>query len=75
MSLQEEMLHSRHHMRSFKREASSENYGPRVYFYHIIFRSTKQKTQNTLLQFIYLYFILHFYLSFIPISVRSHPCK
>ena len=35
----------------FEREASSENYGPRVYFYHIF------KTKNTLLQFIYFYFI------------------
>src|SRR3989337_4070496 len=37
-----------HRMRSFKREASSENYGPRVYSYHIIFRSIKQKTQKYL---------------------------
>jgi hypothetical protein len=35
----------------FKREASSENYGPRVYFYHIL------KSKNTLVQFIYFYFI------------------
>ena len=35
----------------FEREASSENYGPRVYFYHIL------KIKNTLLQFIYFYFI------------------
>ena len=35
----------------FKREASSENYGPRVYFYHIL------KSKNTLLQFYLLYFI------------------
>ena len=32
----------------FEREASSENYGPRVYFYHII------KTKISLLQFIYI---------------------
>ena len=38
----------------FEREASSENYGPRVYFKHII------KTKNTLLQFIYFCFILQF---------------
>jgi hypothetical protein len=38
----------------FEREASSENYGPRVYFNHII------KTKNTLLQFIYFYFVLQF---------------
>ena len=31
---------------SFKREASSENYGPRVYFYHIIFRYIKPKNQK-----------------------------
>jgi hypothetical protein len=37
-----------HRMRSFKREASSENYGPRVYFHHIIFRSTKPKKQKYL---------------------------
>ena len=37
-----------HHMLSFKREASSENYGPRVYSYHIIFRSIKPKTQKYL---------------------------
>src|SRR3989337_1760828 len=34
-----------------------------------------EKPKNTLRQFIYLYFTLHFYLSFIPISIRSHPCK
>ena len=38
----------------FEREASSENYGPRVYFYHII------KTKIPLLQFIYFYFTLQF---------------
>ena len=38
----------------FEREASSENYGPRVYFYHIT------KTKNTLLQFIIFYFVLKF---------------
>ena len=36
---------------ALEREASSENHGPRVYFYHIL------KTKNTLLQFIYFYFI------------------
>jgi hypothetical protein len=41
----------------FKGKASSEKYGPRVYLYHIF------KSKNTLLQFIYLYFILCFYLS------------
>ena len=34
-----------------KREASSENYDPRVYLYHIL------KSKNTLLQFIYRYFL------------------
>src|SRR3990170_4139710 len=34
---------------------------PGSIFYNIIFRSTNQKPKNTLLQFIYLYFILHFY--------------
>src|SRR3990170_1295123 len=38
----------------FKREASSENYGPRVYFNHII------KTKNIYLQFINFYFVLQF---------------
>ena len=37
-----------HRMCSFKREASSENYGPQVYFYHIIFRSINPKTQKYL---------------------------
>ena len=41
----------------FEREASSENYGPRVYLYHIL------KSKDTLLEFIYHYFILCFYLS------------
>src|SRR3989337_183905 len=39
---------------ALEREASSENYGPRVYLYHIL------KSKNTLLQFIYFYFILQF---------------
>ena len=37
-----------------EREASSENYGPRVYFKY------KNKTKIYLLQFIYFYFILQF---------------
>ena len=41
----------------FEREASSENYGPRVYFVIYI------KPKNTLLQFIYFYFIYYFSLS------------
>ncbi len=42
---------------ALEREASSENYGPGVYFYHIL------KSKNTLLQFFYRYFILCFILS------------
>src|SRR6266566_5832560 len=38
----------------FEREASSENYGPRVYFKY------KKKTKNPLLQFIFSYFVLQF---------------
>jgi hypothetical protein len=38
----------------FEREASSENYGHLVYFKHI------KKPKNTLLQFIYFYFVLQF---------------
>ena len=45
-----------HRMLSFKREASSENYGPRVYFYHNISRSIKPKTQKYL-GAIYLYLL------------------
>ena len=37
-----------HHMHSFKREASSENCGPQVYSYNIIFRSVKLKSQKYL---------------------------
>ena len=44
----------------FEREASSENYGPRVYLYHII------KTKIPLLQFIYFYFILQ--LTYLPLQ-------
>ena len=43
-----------HSMLCFKREASSENYGPRFYFYHIT------KIKNILLQFIIVYFVLQF---------------
>ena len=35
-----------HRMFSFKREASSETYGPRVYFPSYIFRSINQKYKN-----------------------------
>jgi hypothetical protein len=51
----------------FEREASSENYGPWVYFYHIL------KSKNTLLQFIYFYFILQF--TFLSITISINPCK
>src|SRR3990170_6582596 len=44
----------------YERQASSENYGPRVYFNHIT------KTKNTLLQFIYFYFTLQFI--YLPLS-------
>ena len=46
-----------------KREAYSENYGPRVYFYHIT------KTKNTLLQFMY------FFAIYISTTTRFNPCK
>ena len=51
----------------FEREASSENYGPWVYFYHIL------KSKNTLLQFYFLSFILQF--TFLSITIRINPCK
>ena len=49
-------------MLSFKRESSSENYGPWVYFYHIIFRSLRPKTKKYLpkIYFPSLYFALLF---------------
>jgi hypothetical protein len=37
-----------HRMLSFKGEASSETYGPRVYFPSYIFRSINKKTQKYL---------------------------
>ena len=49
----------------FEREASSENYGLRVYFYYI------RKTKNSLLQFIYFYFVLQF----IYLPIQFDPCK
>ena len=45
---------------SFKGEASSETYGARVYFPSYIFRPIKPKPKVTLLQFIYLHFVLRF---------------
>ena len=47
------------------REASSEHYGPGVYFTHHIFRSTYKNTKNTLLHF-YLFTFHHYQIS---------PCK
>ena len=60
---------------AFKREASSETYGARIYFPSYIFRSINQKTQKYIAA-IYLPIIYFaFYLSFISISIISHPCK
>ena len=44
---------------AFEREASSENYGPRVYFNHIT------KTKISLLQFYFLYFTLQ--ITYLPL--------
>ena len=46
-----------HRMLSFNKEASSENYGPLVYYYHIIFISIKPKTQKKYLAAIYLFLL------------------
>ena len=51
---------------AFEREASSENYGPRVYLNHIL------KSKNTFVHFYLSYFILCFYLS---ITMRFDPCN
>ena len=57
-----------HRMWSFKREASSENYGPQVYFTSYIFRYIKPKTQKYFaanylaLLYFALLFILYTYL-------------
>src|SRR3989337_314828 len=54
----------------FEREASSENYGPRVYFNH------KKKTKNTLLQFYFFYFVLQFiYLPLQDLILASNKFK
>src|SRR3989337_4190550 len=54
----------------FEREASCENYGPRVYLNHII------KIKNTLLQFIYFYFVLQFiYLPIQDLILTSNEFK
>ena len=61
-----------HRMRSFKRETSSENYGPWVYSYHIISRSIKPKTQKYLaaiyLPLLYFALLLIFYTYLYQIS-------
>ena len=54
-----------HCMLFFKRETSSENYGPWVYLYHIL------KPKNTLLQFYLVYFILYFCLSIYHYEIWS----
>src|SRR3990170_6933840 len=54
----------------FEREASSENYGPRVYFKY------KKKTKNTLLQFYFFYFVLQFvYLPLQDLILASNEFK
>ena len=53
---------------SIMREASSEHYGPRVYFTHYIFRSTYKNTKNTLLHF---YVFIYIYL----LSLSDLTCK
>ena len=45
---------------AFKREASSETYGPRIYFLSYIFRSINQKTQKYLVVVYIFYFVLYF---------------
>ena len=64
-----------HRMFSFKREASSETYGPRVYFPSYIFRSIKPKTQKYIAAIYLPLLYFAFYLSFITISTRSQSCK
>ena len=59
---------STHRMFSFKREASSETFGPGDYFPSYIFRSINQKPNNTLMQFIYFYFLAIFYTYLYQIS-------
>ena len=56
---------------SFMREASSETYGPRVYFPYYIFASINQKYQK----YFAAIYLLSFPQSFISISITSHPCK
>ena len=57
---------------AFKREASSETYGPRVYFPSYIFRSINQKTQKIprciLFTFTLFYVLVFFYIYLYQIS-------
>ena len=46
-------------IRAIMREASSEHYGPRVYFTHYIFSPTYKNPKNTLLHF---YLFIYIYL-------------
>ena len=64
-----------HRMFSFKREASSENYGPRVYVLSYYFQI--YKTKNLKIPCCNLFYLLYFafYLYFISISIRCHSCK
>ena len=65
-----------HCMLSFKREASSENYGHRVYllsYYFQIYETKNPKIPCCNLFTFTLFF--PFYLSSITISFRSHSCK
>src|SRR3989337_2671192 len=57
---------------AFMREASSETYGPRVYFPTYIFRSINQKYQKYLAAIYLLLFCFTFWQSFIPMSIKSH---
>src|SRR3954468_18349451 len=56
---------------AFKREASGETYGPRVYFPSYTFRSIYQKQQKYLVAIYLLFFCFTFWQSYIPISMRS----
>src|SRR3989337_3052100 len=69
-----------HRMLSLKREASSENYGPRSIFYHIIFRSTKSETQKYLatiylllfsLALLFIFYIYQYQISSLQVIVKG----
>ena len=64
-----------HRMFSFKREASSEPHGPRVYFPSYILRSINQKTQKYLaaiyLPSLYFPFYSSLYLSLLDLTLAS----